>query len=190
MPMAARTMPRRAWNQLHAAWKWTLSFCKREWNLKDYPIEVRTRDPDPAPRPSRLKTHRFVASIVNWWLSGTGDTREQALEDLRRSFEWTKESREKSGERLPRPGAKVPLRFASQERVNTHQELSDDFVHRVLGLPWAFISDESSLWDFHEDETNERLLTKIDEVYGVDVSDIESARLHEIFERIAKSRSR
>ncbi|MGA9586626.1 MAG: hypothetical protein WBQ95_14935 [Terracidiphilus sp.] len=50
---------------------------------------------------------------------------------------------------------------------------------------WAWISDESSLWDFHIDETNERMWAKILEVYGVDVSDIESARLSEIFNRIA-----
>jgi hypothetical protein len=55
----------------------------------------------------------------------------------------------------------------------------------VLGLDWAWISDESSLWDFHHDETNDALISKIDEVYGVDVSDIQSARLTEILERIA-----
>ena len=52
-------------------------------------------------------------------------------------------------------------------------------------LDWAWISDESSLWDFHTDDTNEKLWAKILEVYGVDVSDIESARLSEILNRIA-----
>jgi hypothetical protein len=56
----------------------------------------------------------------------------------------------------------------------------------VLNLDWAFISDESSLWDFHEAKTNEALIARIKEVYGVDVSDIESAKLPEILERIAK----
>jgi hypothetical protein len=37
--------------------------------------------------------------------------------------------------------------------------------------------DESSLWDFHGDESNEALPTKIKEVYGVDVSDIRSGEI-------------
>ncbi|MBZ5549345.1 MAG: hypothetical protein LAO22_15535, partial [Acidobacteriia bacterium] len=72
-----------------------------------------------------------------------------------------------------------------QERVSAHPELAEDFVYRVLELDWAWISDESSLWDFHRDETNDALISRIKEVYGVDVSDIQSARLSEILERIA-----
>ncbi|HTJ29438.1 MAG TPA: hypothetical protein VL346_03010 [Acidobacteriaceae bacterium] len=48
----------------------------------------------------------------------------------------------------------------------------------------AWISDESSLWDFHTEQTNDLLIAKIRDVYGVDVSDIESARLWEIIEHI------
>ena len=70
-----------------------------------------------------------------------------------------------------------------------HPELAEDFVRRVLGLDWAWISDESSLWDFHTSETNELLCTKIMQVYGVDVSDIESGKLSEILDRIAATRA-
>jgi hypothetical protein len=184
--MAARTNSHRFWNQVHARWKWTLSFRKKDWELADYPIEIREQEPDLAPRPSRLKLHRFVASIVNWHLSGSADTREDAIEDLRRNLKSAKAARKEDGEAVPRPGATVPISFASQERVNVHAEISEDFIHRVLGLPWAFISDESSLWDFHEDETNEALVAKIQEVYGVDVSDIATGRIWEIFERIKR----
>ncbi len=76
--------------------------------------------------------------------------------------------------------------FAQRKRVGAHAELAEDFTRRVLNLDWAFISDESSLWDFHEDLANEALTTRIKEVYGVDVSDIESAKLPDILERIAK----
>jgi len=188
--MLARTLPRRVWNQVHAAWKWTTSFRKREWELADYPIEIRTQEPDLTLRPSRLKLHGFVASIVNWDLTGSGDTRESAIEDLLHNFQSARAARRKDGEPIPRPGAKVPLSFASREHINAHKGLSEDFTRRVLGFPWAFISDESSLWDFHEEETNDALLAKIVEVYGVDVSDIESAKLCEIFERIAQARSK
>jgi hypothetical protein len=61
-------------------------------------------------------------------------------------------------------------------------------VHRVLELKWAWISDESSLWDFHQDETNSALISRIKELYDVDVSDIQSARLSEILDRIAAKR--
>ena len=44
-----------------------------------------------------------------------------------------------------------------QERVNAHRDLADHFIQRVLGLEDAWISDESSLWDFHTDETNQHL---------------------------------
>ena len=89
---------------------------------------------------------------------------------------------------LPRPGTHVPIEFASRQRVSADPELAQDFIRRVLNLDWAFISDESSLWDFHHAETNEALIAKIEEVYGVDVSDIESAKLSEILERIAAIR--
>ena len=56
-------------------------------------------------------------------------------------------------------------------------------------MDWAWISDESSLWDFHGELTNDHLYAKIKEVYGVDVSDIESARLWMIFRRIEQSRA-
>jgi hypothetical protein len=46
------------------------------------------------------------------------------------------------------------------------------------------VTDESSLWDFHSEETNEEYHRKIMEVYGTDVSDIESGNLVRIFERI------
>jgi len=78
------------------------------------------------------------------------------------------------------------LEFAPRMRVSAHPELTKDFTRRVLNLDWAFISDESSLWDFHEDLTNEALTARIKEIYGVDVTDIESAKLPEILDRIAK----
>jgi hypothetical protein len=78
------------------------------------------------------------------------------------------------------------LEFAPRKRIASHPELVEDFTRRILNLDWAFISDESSLWDFHTDKTNETMITRIDEVYGVDVSDIKSAKILEILARIAK----
>jgi hypothetical protein len=74
--------------------------------------------------------------------------------------------------------------------MSANPELANDFIRRVLSLDRAFISDESTLWDFHEAGTNEALIARIREAYGVDVSDIESAKLPDILERIAKETAR
>jgi hypothetical protein len=171
-------------NQLHAAWKFCLSLHKGDWELDDYPVVVREQKVDPNYSGRRLKHYRYAASIVNWGLAGVGDTQREALQTLEKSFATAKVERARTGMSLPRPGTHVPIQFASQERVKANPELAEDFTHRVLNLDWAWISDESSLWDFHGNETNDILTARIKEVYGVDVSDIQSARLSEIFERI------
>ena len=66
-----------------------------------------------------------------------------------------------------------------------YPEILQDFVERVLGLPWAFISDESSLWDFGTGTDITELQDRVREVYGVDVSDVASGNIAEIVERIA-----
>jgi hypothetical protein len=179
-------------NQVYAAWKLCLAARKANWELSDYPIVMREVNVDPEYIGTRYRQYRYSATIVNWWvITGAGDTKEEALHDLNKSFARQRLERMKSGRVLPRPGTRVQIEFASQERVNKHSELAKEFVQRVLGLEWAWISDESSLWDFHADETNDALISKIREVYGVDVSYIQSARLSEILERIAeKQRSK
>lgn len=171
--------------QLHAAWKFCLSLRKRDWELGDFPVVIREQEIDPNYAGTRLKHCRYTASILNWGLAGAGDTEQEALQALEKSFATAKVERGKTGEPLPRPGTRVPIQFACQERVSAHPELTEDFIHRVLNLDWAWVSDDSSLWDFHHDETNDLLISKIKEVYGVDVSDIQSARLADVLERIA-----
>ena len=112
---------------------------------------------------------------------GAGNTRLEALDNLRKHFEQFKAT----NENLPRPGSKVPIRFAATTRVDRHAKLATDFVIRVLGIEWAWISDESSLDDFHEEETDDMLIQKIRSIYGVDVSDIAGGNLADILDRIA-----
>ena len=76
--------------------------------------------------------------------------------------------------------------FAARKRIDQHPDLEKDFIHRILELPWAFISDESSLWDFHHDLTNEAFVEKIRGVYGIDVSDIRQGNIADILVRIAR----
>jgi hypothetical protein len=135
--------------RIRAWWKYLLSLFKSDWNLSDYPIRVRRQDIDPDSVGTRLKQYKYSAQIVNWWVvSGNGDTEEEALLDLQKHFLSTKEQRAISGKKLPRPGTHVEIEFASRKRIDAHPELTEDFVHRVLNLDWAWISDESSLWDF------------------------------------------
>ena len=176
---------------LIAAWKFCLSFRRTEWVLSDYPVIVREQklDLDLGHGAPRFEQQRYLARVVKWWvLTGGGDTAEQAKRNLVEQFERMKAEWQQKGKRLPRPGTEVPIEFALSERVHAHPELNEDFIRRVLGLDWAFVSDGSSLWDFHTSETNDALHAKIKEIYGVDVSDIQSGNLAEILERIASRR--
>lgn len=176
-------------NHMLAACKWLLSFRKPEWTLSDYPIRITVQESDPALSAPRFIQHLYRAYIVNWAVTGSGDTPEQAMTDLEQNFENIRQHREQKGRPAIRPGVNGPIEFAPQEKVAANEALSEDFIQRVLGLEWAWISDESSLWDFHTGQTNDLLYAKIREVYGVDVSDIESAMLWAIFERIENARA-
>jgi len=135
---------------------------------------------------SRGLQQRYLARIVNWWvMTGGGDTPDQAMAELVDGFGRMKDTRLRDGKAMPRPGTKAPIEFAPSNRVYAHPELTEDFIQRVLGLDCAFVSDQSSLWDFHTEDTNDVLNVKIREVYGVDVSDVESGNLAEILQRIA-----
>jgi len=81
--------------------------------------------------------------------------------------------------------SKQTIEFASQDSVNVHSALLDDFIHRVLELEGAWISDESCLWDFHMGKSDDELLSKIQQVYGVDVSEVPNGNIARILERIA-----
>ena len=172
--------------QARAAWAFLASVFKREWTLKDYPLRTWQRPVTEREDESRLKPFQRTASVINWpGMSGSANSRLEALEELQKNFERYKSTKPA----LPRPGTKVPIEFAANGRIRKHSELSEDFVKRVLDIEWAWISDESSLWDFHGEKTNDSLTDKIRTVYGVDVSDISSGNLADIFDRIQDSRT-
>lgn len=162
----------------HMLWKRLLSYRKREWRLSDYPIRMRVQK-------DVEQKDRYWARVLGWCIDATGATPVEALAELQCRFEERKANLAEEGKLQPRPGTRVPIEFASQESINSHGKLIDDFIVHVLELEWAFISDESSLGDFHTEDTNEKLNAKIKQVYGVDVSDIESGSISEILDRIA-----
>jgi hypothetical protein len=172
------------WDRILVGSKFLVSFLKREWTLDDYPIRMRHQEPPSTIGSPRWRPVRWTARILNWpIMQGYGDTREEALANLRDSLD----SQRASGHKLPRPGVHQSVRLASATVVSQHADLARDFLRRILDFnpDHCFISDESRLWDFHGEETNEALNDKIARTYGVDVSDIESGNLAQILERLS-----
>lgn len=171
------------------AWKWVLSFRKDDWEFADYPVVVREQKFDSAFSAKRFTQHRYWAHVLGWLISAGGNAKQEALAALAEAYKTQKKYRLDQRTPLPRPGADIELLFASQYHVKTHPELTEDFIQRVLQLEEAWVSDESSLWDFHVEESNALLEDRIREVYGVDVSDIKSGNLAQILDRIAAHRA-
>jgi hypothetical protein len=169
-----------AW-QARAFWTSLDSVFKREWTLDDYAIRVSFLPNIESSHNSRLKPFQWTARIINWpTMSGSANSRAEALAELQKNFDRYKSTRP----HLPRPGTKVPIEYAGSGRVDQYPELARDFLERILDIKGAWISDESSLSHFHEQETNEFLIEKIRRVYGADVSDIPGGNLADIFDRI------
>jgi hypothetical protein len=152
------------------AWYWLRSFFRSHWTLNDYPVSVRHQAEADADADAGRTTPRFVASVDGLFVIGFGETATAARADLEAKFaEFRKENP------LPRPGVQQPIRFASSSAVDAFGELRDDFIHRVLRLEWAFISDGSSLDDFEDaaDEHSDRIRL----LYGVDVDALPDRRI-------------
>lgn len=88
------------------------------------------------------------------------------------------------------------LEFASSARIERYEHLLPKFFAVVLVMDYEdimFVSDESSLWDFttalqgpksHEAEVG-LFMSRIEETYRIDVSDIEDVKLIKILERVS-----
>src|SRR4030095_3676157 len=146
---------------LKAFLKRILSYRKRAWSIDDYPIRISEQKAQrDSGQEGRMKLVRWSAQIVNWWqMSGHGETREEALSKLEASFRHFQATHDE----LPRPGTGAPIEFGSTNLIQKHDRLPREFVRRILdlNLDECFISDESSLWDFHNEETNEAYYRKI-----------------------------
>jgi predicted RNase H-like HicB family nuclease len=176
---------------LLATWKLLLSFRKTKWELLDYPVDL-VRQTAPAnneARPEWRRISSFRAEIINWpGVSATGDTQSEAIQKLEEVFQKVRRKRDA----MPRPGRHVPIdiQFADRERIAAHEHLAEKFTREVLGLEWAWISDESNLWDFTCEDSLDPYYSKIQDLYGVDVSRIDRGNLAEILELIAISQNK
>lgn len=184
MPSQSRTFYRR-WRKKVYCW---LSFLHRDWRLRDYPVTVRpfgTGKTDPG---QAGHIPNYEAYIEGWHLYGLGDTPREARARLASAFEKARANRAEKP--LPRPGTLVPFEFASTERIDQHGALVDDFLKRVLDAEAAWVSDQSGLGEFCVGHSPQVYIDRIREVYGVDCSDLASATLVEILDRIAASQGR
>jgi hypothetical protein len=161
-----------------------MSFRKADWTVDDYPVRFQhSTASEKDDSRGRLKPIPWSAQIINWWqMHGLGDTKEAALTDLNAKLQTVKDE----GRALPRPGTGLPIEFASTDQVSGHWNIAEDFFKRVLDQNYeeCWISDESSLWDFHVEESNQHIHDRVWECYRVDISDIEDGNLVRIFERI------
>ena len=174
-------------NWLTALIKYALSFSKRTWSVDDYPLRFRHWPEARVPMSMEGGQIPWHVQVVNWWMmSGSGNTKEEAYEDLRQALArfWS------SRGYLPRPGTRVPIEFASMNGVKKFDSVARDFLQRILKQEPAFclITDESSLSDFGNAEAVEQMVVQIKEHYGVDVSEIPDGNLVAIFRSIDASK--
>jgi len=81
------------------------------------------------------------------------------------------------------------VELASTIEVDKFEGFASDFFAKIFDMDRnnCLITDESSLWDFHGEESNDQFYSKIVEAYGIDVSDVAQANLAKIFKRIVES---
>jgi hypothetical protein len=166
-------------NILKAFYKYLISFFKTNWAIEDYPLRCRIQK-------ITDENFRWLVQVINWWvLCGLGKTKEIAMNDLKNNFG----SLVKTKRHKPRPGVKVPIEFASRKKLETYNELPDDFLEKILGIKKSspvFASDESSLWDFTGNDTLNKYYDKIENIYKLDLRYIKDGNILEILEKIKK----
>lgn len=66
--------------------------------------------------------------------------------------------------------------------------IARDFFEKILGLDYdhVILFPVANLWDFPVDESKTELIQKIQDIYGVDISDIKDGNFDKIFGRIEK----
>lgn len=171
---------------MQAMLKYLASFLKKDWELTDYPIQVREFDTTPLPidfsKSHPMQPVRWMVRIPNWLrMTGSGQTKEETWANLQSKFEEYKGE----GLQLPRPGTKVPLQIAPYEKVERMGATAEAFFRQVLNMDYSniMITDSSSLWHFPmEDE--ELVLAKIRDIFGIEISVSDDGNLAQIFEAI------
>jgi hypothetical protein len=165
------------------------SYFKTDWEFADYPTKTWTN-----PNAGEEKI-AFGAGIINWsGIVGHGNSPDRALIDLEESFQLYKDN----NSNLPRPGTKVPLKFASSDQIARYEKIAVDFFSKGLDLDYfeGFYSDQSILsyfepWDNVEtiEEARNEIIKRTLHFYNVDITDIYNEPLWRILEKIEKEKN-
>jgi hypothetical protein len=153
--------------KIKACFKYSLSFLKSDWDLKDYPIRIKYQKVDESENTCRLIPIPYTAQIINWWaMYGSGNTEEECLNDLQNEF-----NNFKANNILPGPGTGVPIEFAPTTEIDRLEHIAEIFFKEILDMNYyeCFISDQSSLLDFDFSESAGHLFKKVHEIFNVDV---------------------
>ena len=136
---------------------------------------------------------RWCARVLNWpGPVGLGSTQQQAHASLETNLRAIETMRRTEGKPMPRPGTVVPIMFASTARVEVDPDLLTEFITRALGFgpnDPVFISDESSLCDFGDDERVLEIRANIRQHFGVVVDQPEPVRIADVLDAIRDKHS-
>lgn len=164
------------------------SYAKTTWDFENYPIRTWINPNAGEPKVA------YGAGIINWsTMVGHGETREKAIEALKEHFRLYSES----NDYLPRPGTKVPLKFAPSEEIDKYEDIAVDFFQKVLGMDYydGFYSDGSCLQYFEPPDNEEKaknvrdsITRKTLEYFNVDISQTYDEPLYKVLKRIADNR--
>ncbi|MDQ0059985.1 hypothetical protein [Paenibacillus harenae] len=165
---------------INRTYKFLFSFFKSNWNLQDYPIEFRQQ------QLLNLSEYPWEARIINWyWMNGDGQSKTEAYLKLKEKFNKYKSE----GHLLPRPGRKIQLTYASVERMDQYENEAVHFFKEILEMDYyeMFVSDKTSMYDFcwTDEMLNEKYI-QIQEIYGVQIEDIEGLMIADILQRISR----
>jgi hypothetical protein len=169
-------------HQLLAGWRFVLSFAKSNWRLADYPVLIRHQDSKSFSGPERLRPVPWIASIVNWHLLGSGDTRQAALDSLETNF-----ANFRASANLCRDQA---LKFLSSSRQVT-KFLNTLHSKTILYIAYSVSHGRSSLMSpacgtsTNSNQTMNSTAKSFRSI--VDVADVPNANIAAILERIAIS---
>jgi hypothetical protein len=155
------------------------SYFKSNWELKDYPIRYREQKVENFRNSKDYK--KWTVQIINWWvMSGLGNTKNEAYTDLKNNF--TNYKKEKS---LPRPGVKVPIEFASFDKVEKYYAIATEFFDKILQIDFnhCFVSNVSSLKEFTFESLDD-FDKKINDYYEINIKNSEEYLLIDLFELI------
>lgn len=164
---------------------WLASFVRPEWKAEHYPIEIRAQEGVPPEA-------RWYARVLNWpGPVGLGTTKDEARTALLANVREIATKRRQDRKPMPRPGTGLPIEFASTARVQADPALLEDFIVHVLGFgpnDPVFTSDESSISDFGDDDRIGEIRRRVEERYGIVITEPEPVLIADVLDRVRKGK--